>query len=167
MVKSKPLIIVLSVIIIGSLLFFFLFLNEERQVRKRFKAFAKAASRRAEDSQLIVAGKSKKISTFFAHTCMIKSDEYNVSRNYSPKDIRTIAFQALTRHSELKLKFIDLHVETPEKGMADAVSTVRIKGKLKGKEAYTEEYHEIKCGLEKINDEWFFIKVELVDVLRK
>ncbi|MBW1813688.1 MAG: hypothetical protein JRJ39_08440 [Deltaproteobacteria bacterium] len=54
MVKSKPVIIVLSVI--GIVLFFFFFQSEERQVRKRFKTFAQTASKRVEDSQLIVAG---------------------------------------------------------------------------------------------------------------
>ncbi|MBW1846496.1 MAG: hypothetical protein JRJ27_04965 [Deltaproteobacteria bacterium] len=113
MVKSKQVIIVLSVIVIGIILFFFFFQSEERQVRKRFKTFAQTASKRVEDSQLIVAGK------------------------------------------------------IPEKGIATAISTVRILGKVKRGEEYVEENHEIECTFNKIEDEWVFVNVELIDVLRK
>lgn len=167
MVKTKPIIILLSVIAISTLAFVFFFKNEERQVKKQFKTFAKTASIHVEDSQLIVAGKSKKISKFFTETCRIEAHEFNVSRNYSQKDIHTISFQAFTRYSELTLTFVDLHVEIPGKGIAIALSTVRIIGKAKGKEEYIEENYEIKCRLNKIDDEWFFVKVELIDVLKK
>ena len=167
MVKSKPVIIVLSAIVIGIILFYFFFQSEERQVRKRFKTFAQTASKRVEDSQLIVAGKSKKISKYFAQSCRIEAHEYNVSRNYSQADIHTIAFQVLTRHSELKVTFVDLQVEIPEKGIAAVVSTVRILGKVKRGEEYVEENHEIDCRLKKIDEEWVFVKIELVDVLKK
>ena len=167
MVKSKQVVIVLSVIVIGVILFFFFFQSEERQVRKRFKTFAQTASKRVEDSQLIVAGKSKKISKYFAQSCQIEAPEYNVSRNYSQADIHTIAFQVLTRHSELKVTFVDLQVEIPEKGIATAISIVRILGKVKRGEEYVEENHEIDCQLKKIDEEWVFVKIELVDVLKK
>jgi hypothetical protein len=167
MVKSKPVIILISIIVIGIILFLFFIQSEERQVRKRFKAFARTASTQLENSPLIVAGKSKKISKFFAQTCKIEAPEYNVSRNYSQTDIHAIAFQFLKRRSELKLKFIDLQVEIPEKGTAIAISTVRIIGKVKSGEEYVEENREIECRLKKINDEWLFVNVELIDVLTK
>jgi len=167
MVKSKTAIIVLFVIVIGIVLFYFFFQSDERQVRKRFKTLAQTASKRVDNSQLIVAGKSKQISKYFAQSCRIEAQEYNVSQNYSQADIHTIAFQVLTRHSELKVTFVDLQVNIPEKGIAAVVSTVRIIGKVKGGEEYIEENHEIECTLNKIEDEWVFVNVELIDVLRK
>jgi len=167
MVKSKPVIIVLFVGVISIIVFCFFFQTEERQVRKRFKIFTQTASKHAKDSQLIVAGKSKKISTFFAQTCQIEAREYNVSKDYTQQNVRTIAFHVLTRYSKLDLKFIDLKIDIPEKGIATAVSTARIIGKVKGTEKSMEENHEIDCRLRKIDDEWVFEKVELIDVLKK
>ena len=90
-----------------------------------------------------------------------------MSRNYSQAYIHTIAFQVLTRHSELKVTFVDLQVEIPKKGIATAISIVRILGKVKRWEEYVEENHEIDCRLKKIDEEWVFVKIELVDVLKK
>jgi hypothetical protein len=167
MVKSKPVIITLSFVVIGVLIYFFIFQSEERKIIKRFKSFSQTASKRAEDSQLIVAGKSKKISKFFAQTCQIEAQEYNVSKNYSQADIHAVAYQVLNRYLELELKFIDLTVDIPEKGIAKVVSTARIIGKVKNGQEYLEDSYEINCRLEKIEDEWFFVKFELVDVLKK
>jgi len=167
MVKKKSVMGAVAVLLIGIIAFFFFFQTEERQVKKRFKAFASTASKRPEDSQLIVAAKSKKISKFFNQACQIEAPEYNVSKRYDQKFIHTIAFNVLSRYSELTLTFVDLEVDIPEKGVANVVSTTRIIGKRKGSDETIEENHEIRCRLNKIEDEWFFVKVELVDVLQK
>jgi len=167
MVKKKPVISAAAALGIGMIVFFFLFQTEEREVKKRMKAFASIASKKAEDSQLIVAGKSKKLSKFFDQTCQVEAPEYNVSKNYDQKLIYSIAFNILSRYSELTLSFVDLRMEIPEKGVAGIVSAARIIGKRKGSDEVLEENHERNCRLKKIKDEWFFVKVELVDVLEK
>jgi hypothetical protein len=166
MVKSKP-IIVLSAITIGIIVFFFIINSEERQVKKRFNSLAQTASISVGESPLIIASKCKKVSKYFAPNCDIEAPEYNVSRSYSQNDIHTIAVHVLSRYSELKLSFIDLQVEIPEKGMTHVVSTVRIIGKIKREETTIEEYHEIDSQLKKIENEWVFVRMELIDVLNK
>ena len=125
------------------------------------------ASFMSGESPLVVAAKSKKISKFFDTNCEIEAKEYNVSKNYSQEDIHTIAIHVLSRHLEFKLTFVDLQVEILNKGVASSVSTARIFGKVKGVEEYIEENHEIQCQLKKIEDEWVFVRLELIDVLKK
>lgn len=167
MVKQKPVIIILLLISIAIVVFLFIRGSEEWQVRKRFRDFAETASISEDESPLIVAAKSKKISRFFSENCQIEADEYNVSKSYTQKDIHTIAFKVLNRYSDLKLRFIDLQIEITEEGTAHAVSTARIVGKVKGDAEYLEETHEIDCRLKKSDDAWVFVEVELVDVLEK
>lgn len=166
MVKSKT-VIILSVIFLGIIVFFFIMNSEERQVKKRMNSLAQTASISVGESPLIVAAKCKKISKYFASSCDIVAPEYNVSKSYSQNDIHTIAVQVLSRYSELTLKFIDLQVDIPERGVAHVVSTVRIIGTAKSGKDTIEEYHEIETILNKIEDEWIFVRMELIDVLNK
>jgi len=64
------------------------------------------------------------------------------------------------------LKFYDLNIAFPEKGIARVTLTAKLTGKLTVGE-YVDETHELESLLKKIEKKWLFSKFEVVEVLKK
>ncbi len=72
----------------------------------------------------------------------------------------------LSQYIELSLRFYDIEINIPEKRLANAVLTAKLSGKLTSDE-YVNEIHELECVLIKIEDNWLFSEIKIVDVLEK
>jgi hypothetical protein len=166
MVKMKYLIVALLIVIAGISAAFLFFPSEEKKVKKRFALLSEDVSKDSGENTFIMANKIKGTSDLFTENCNFAVSDYSLSGNYTRAEISGIALRGRAHFSTLSLKFYDLKVSFPEKGLAQANLTAR----LTGRSVYGEqvdETRELICLLKKGEKKWLFSSFEVIEVLRK
>jgi hypothetical protein len=162
----KKIIIIIIVIIAAVVAYKFLFETEEDKVKKQFTLFSELAEKEPGESNLIMARKSRKIGALVTDPVMVTVPEYKASGSYARQEITRRMAMGRTRFIELSLEFFDLSVEIIDETNAEANVTAQVTGKKLNKEPF-EGTHELLCRLQKVEEEWLFNRVEVVDVLEK
>jgi hypothetical protein len=166
MVRFKNIIIGALVLVIGIGVTLYFFPSEEKKIRKQFRLLAEWVSKDPGENTFTMAYKVKNIGTLFDGTCEFKVPVYSFSGSYTPEEISGYAARGRLFCSQLYLKFYDLVIVFPEKGVAKVTLTARLTGKSNGGE-YIDETHELESVLKKIEKRWLFSKFEVVEVLKK
>jgi hypothetical protein len=166
-VKQKYFPFALLVVIIGGVLaYLYLFQSEEKRVKKQFRLASDWMAKDSGENAFIMLNKIKSMGGLFSEPCRIKAEAYSFTGSYTPEEISGYAAQGRSQFTTLSLKFFDLSIHFPQKGVAKAILTVTVTGKLTSGE-YVDETHEVECLLKKIEKKWLFSDVELVEVLKK
>ncbi len=165
MVEKKYIIsgvLVLAVIIA----YFVLHESEEEKVKKQFAALSEYVSKNADENNIALAAKAKKVQNLFAEKCELGISVYSISGIYQRNDISSLMLSSRSYYSKLTLDFHDIIVNFSEDARAIVNLTANLKGKLSSGE-YTDDTHELECVLVKIEDEWVISEIEIVEVLQK
>ncbi|MBM4305385.1 MAG: hypothetical protein FJ115_00770 [Deltaproteobacteria bacterium] len=165
-VKIKHVLIVLTLIAIGAGIFFMLFQNEEKRVKKQFHLLSEAVSKETGENIFTLNQKIKKIGSLFNETCDLHIPAHSISGQMTREEITGYAARGRIHFRELHLKFHDFNITFPKEGEAKARLTARLTGNTATGEAINEA-HEIECLLGKIEKKWMFDRIEVVEVLKK
>lgn len=165
-INWKKTIIIIIVIIVAVITAKILMESEEDKVKKQFDIFAELIEKEPGETNLIMAQKARKIGAMVTNPVMVTVPEYKASGSYARQEIARRMAMGRTRFIELSLTFFDLSVEILDENNADANVTAQVKGKKLSNEPF-EGTHELLCRLKKIEGEWLFNQVEVVDVLEK
>ncbi len=166
MVKAKPVIIALLVVVIGVMAAKHIFQSEEKRVKKQFDRLSKWTSKEAGENTFAMAQKMKEIGAFFAEQCEFKADTISFSGRYNREEISSYAARARLPFIDLSLHFHDLDVSFPEKEVAKVTATAKLTGKLSTGE-YVDETHEFVSVLRKVEKRWLLTNLEVIEVLKK
>jgi hypothetical protein len=166
MVRLKPIILWGLVTVIGIGVVLYLFPSEEKKIKKQFRLLAEWVSKEAGENPITMAYKIKKIETLFDGMCEFGISLYSFSGSYTPEEITGYAARGRLSFSQLHVKFYDLKIAFPERGIAKATLTAKVTGKSNGGE-HIDEAHELESLLKKVGKGWFFSKFETVEVLKK
>ena len=167
--KLRYVIIATVVVLLGILAVLHLFPSEEKKVRKQFDLLSQYVSKEPGEDLFSMANRIKNIGRLFAEGCEFKIEGdplYSFSGNYSREEVSGYALRGRTYFSKLSLKFDDLQIGFPEKGMAKVSLTARLSGKSTAGEN-VDEARELECILKKIEKKWLFSSFEVVEVLKK
>ncbi len=165
MVKKNYLIIA-GIAIVGIVAAFFLFQTEEGRIKKQFKRLSEIMSKSSGESQLALAAKTSKLEELFDTHCNINFPAHAISKKFSQRDIISSALHVLIQYGELSCRFQDFNIQIPAADTAEAILTATLTGKMSSGEK-VRDFHELRCGLVKIEGEWRFSAIEIVDVLEK
>jgi hypothetical protein len=108
----------------------------------------------------------KSIGALFPDQVKLRIPDYELSGSYTRQDIENYAVRVRLSFSRLSLQFFDLSITFPEKGAAN----VALRGRLTGNSTSGEEVdetRELAFALKKIEDQWLFSEVEVVEVPKK
>lgn len=166
MVKIKYVLIALLGVSLGISATIYLFQSEEKKIRKQFHLLSKWASKAPDETPLTWAQKIKSMDHLFTSSCVLKAPAYSISGSYSRNEIAGVVTQGRFQLSQLSLRFYDLVITFPERGIAKVTLTARLTGKSHFGEN-VDETHELECVLKKIENHWLFSNVEVVEVLKK
>lgn len=164
--RVKHILIASLVVIAGTVTFLYFFQNEEKKVRKQFRLLSEWVSKDPGENMIIMAHKTKSIGTLFAGKCKLKTPFESISGSYTPEEISSYAARGRLQSSQLSLKFYDLSIRFPERGVARVTLTASLTGRSSSGESFNEA-HELECGLKKIEKRWLFSEFEVVEVLKK
>jgi hypothetical protein len=152
--------------ILGLLAFYFFFPSNEKQIKKRLTLLSECASKDQGESTFTMAQKVKSIGPLFTEKVKLKIPDYELSGSYTRPDIENYAVRVRLSFSRLSLQFSDLSITFPEKGAANVALTGRLTGKSTSGEE-VDETRELAFALKKIEDQWLFSEVEVVEVPKK
>jgi len=165
-VKAKHIIIAGGVLTAGIIAFFIFLQSEEAKVKKQFEFIAEKIEKTPGENHIIAAAKANRIREVITDPCKIHAPAYSFSRDTSSDELSTFVLSKRSQYSEISLKFYDFVIDFPEKDTAQVNLTESMEGKLKTGE-FIEDFHELKCKLQKIEDIWRLKEIEVVEVLRK
>jgi hypothetical protein len=166
MVKIRYLLAGVLIAIVGMVLVVSVFPSEEKRVKKRFRLLSEWVSKSPEEGSLTMLQRMKDIGTLFLDPCELKSPHESLSGSYTRQEISAYAGNGRSHFSQLSLKFYDLQVAFPEKEVAKVNLTARLVGRSKAGER-VDEIRELDCLLKKIDRNWFFGQIEVIEVLKK
>lgn len=166
MVKTRLLIILSCVVIIGIVAVVYLFPSDEKKIKKQVALLAEWASKEPGENIFTTVQKIKGIGTLFAERCVLKLPSHEIAGPHSRDEITAYATQARVQFSRIHLKFEDLTIIFPEKEVARVTLTGRLTGKWANGEN-VDESRELECILKKIDNQWLFTEFEVVEVLKK
>lgn len=144
----------------------YFFPTRTRQIKRRFKALASSIDKDGPEGNLAQLQQAAGVAKFFADPCAFESDYYRLSGSFSRRKIAGYCFEGRSRMRRLSLKFYDLNVEFPKKHTASVEATLRMTGQTTTGEKVAET-HEINCKMKKIDGDWRFVRIKLVEVLKK
>jgi len=166
MVKFKSIIAGVLVVVAGIGVALYLFPSEEKKVKKQFRLLSEWVSKEQGESPITMVYKIKNIGALFDGTCEFNIPAYSFSGTYTPQEISSYTSSGRFSMSQLDLKFYDLVILFPDKGIAKVTLTAKVTGKSSSGETINEA-HELESLLKKIEKKWLFSKFEVVEVLKK
>jgi hypothetical protein len=119
-----------------------------------------------KESPLAMAQKMNQIRLLFSEKVNLVVPYYNLAGDFSRRNVLNLASRARMSFRTVLLHFYDWHIDLAEK---DTVR-VNVTGRLKGISSAREEVDEVRellCVLKKIDDQWLFSKIGVVEVLKK
>ena len=166
MVNKNNLSIILVLIIAGGVIFSIYQQSDEKKIEKRFARLSKLFSKEDLEPALAMATKVKGIGALFAKNCIIESSDRLRSGSYTPEQITSHAASARALFRTLKLKFHDIEISFQGESEAKTTLTGMLSGMSKQEENFNETY-EMEFDLVKLEDDWFFSAIRMVEVLKK
>jgi hypothetical protein len=165
-VNIKYLLAVLLLVVLGVLAAVYLAGSEEKKVKGQFRHLSELVAKGSGENMFTAAGKVKKIAALFANACELHVSAHSLSGRYTPEEISGHALQARAQFSTLALDFYDLDLSFPEREIARVHCTARLTGRSTTAER-VDEIRELDCLLKKVQKEWLFTKIDVVEVLKR
>jgi len=165
-VKVKYIVAALIIIVGGIAIFFYVFESQEAKIKKQFKFIAEKIEKSPGESPIISGRKAKSIAKVFADPCFINIPVYDYSQEVTSESLSRYVFTMRSRYTRISMTFYDFSFEHMEKETARVTITAGIAGSLSTGET-VKDIHEVTCSLKKSDDGWQFVKVEVVEVLKK
>lgn len=166
MVRIKYIVITVLVVILAIVAWVYLVQSDAKKIKKQFDSLSKQVSKEKGENPIAMATKAKAIATLFAETCELNDPISGLLETYTPAEMASYAANNRIAFVELSLKFYDIHVEFPEKGLARVTLTGNLGGKLMSGNII-DETREVQCVLKKVSRQWLFSEIEIVEVLKK
>ncbi|MGZ3567933.1 MAG: hypothetical protein ACXU9W_03990 [Thermodesulfobacteriota bacterium] len=164
--KIKHLLVSSVIVVAGIVVIITLIPSEEKRVKRQFALLSEWVSKSPEENAFTMLQKMKNIGTLFDERCEMKIPDQSLSGSYTRQEVSTYAGGARSYLSQLDLKFYDLHIIFPEKEMAKVNVTARITGRSTAGERM-DETRELECVLRKLDKQWLFSQIEVIEVLKK
>jgi hypothetical protein len=166
MVKTKHIIICGAVLAAGIIALYVFWLSDEAKIKRKFKFVEEKIEKTGQESPIVSAAKANRIREVCAEKFKIHAPAYSFSREIPSSELSGIVFSTRSRYSEILLKFYDFVIDIAGKDTAQVNVTAGMKGKLTTGEL-VEDLHELKCKMQKIEDNWRLEEIEIVEVLKK
>jgi hypothetical protein len=165
-VKIRYLVVGALIVVVGIVVAITLIPSEEKRVKRQFSLLSEWVSKSSEENAFTMLQKMKNIGTLFDERCEMKIPDQSLSGSYTRQEVSTYAGSTRSYLSQLDLKFYDLHIIFPEKGIARVNLTARLTGSSTTGERM-DETRELECVLRKIDKQWLFSQIEVIEVLKK
>lgn len=140
--------------------------SEEKRVKKQFVKASELFARSAESKKVALVRKARAIKELLTDPCEVDVPEYETSGTFSSRDLSQRALAIMMQTVDLSLEFYDLEVEIIDDKTAGATVTARLTWRAAAAETYANT-QELACTLKKIDDQWRFHSVMVIDVLEK
>lgn len=166
MVNRRFIAIAGLILALGLAYWFFIYNSDERRIRKQFERVSEWFVKEPDASGLVLATRVGLLKSLIAEECVLNLDAYGVSETYSPDTIANYALGVLAEATQLELDLYDISMNIQSSSSARVALTARLIWETTSGERLTDT-HELECVLNKHDDTWRFMSVDIIDVLEK
>jgi hypothetical protein len=166
MVSARKIIIAVFLLAAGIAAYILFSASEEDRIKKRLRALGETFQKEHGETPLLAASKAGKVRNYFTETSHISMPAHHFSQDVVRRDLPGYVLQARAPYASLVVDFADFVISLPSKSEAGLSVTVVVTGKVPSGQR-TRDIQEVRCQLQKIEDEWLIRAVEVVQVLEK
>jgi hypothetical protein len=166
MVSAGKIIIAVLLLAAGVAAYILFSNSEEERIKKRLRILGEIFQKEPGETLLLAASKAGKVRNYFTETSHVIVPAYHFSRDVARRDLPGYVLQARASYASLVVHFADFVISLPSESKAELSTTVVVTGKLPSGQR-TRDIQEVRCRLQKIENQWFIRAVEVVQVLEK
>ncbi len=166
MVKSKPVMITVAIMIAGLVVFFLLPQSDASKIKNQFYFIADKIEKIDQENPFVSAAKEDKLKEAILSPCKILSPVYDLEKDYPIKELSRFVLAKRLQYINITLRFHDFIIDI----IGDTTAIVRLTGELEGQLKngnLVSDIHEFKCNMQKADDSWKIKSIEIVEVLEK
>jgi hypothetical protein len=154
----------LAVLIAGGLIVRY-WLGDERAIRKQLAVIEEAGSKLATEPALEGLVKATQLAGLFADPCQLTVEAARHVGSYPRKQIQDRIVLVRNLYSPVQVSLHDITIDLTRKPNAMVHGTIRLHGQSKG-EAIAD-VQELRARMGKVDGQWLFAEVEIVEVLER
>ncbi|MBM9614534.1 hypothetical protein JWJ90_09550 [Desulfobulbus rhabdoformis] len=163
--NSKKLILVGIVAVILIILGFTLWPGDKRAIRKQVARMEELASKAPDEKAIDSLFRARNMAKLFHDPCTLEIEYADFVGEYSRKNIQDRIVLARNSFSQVKVSTHDLDISLLGNKQASLLCTLRITGKGAGSQV--GDVQELEANLKKMDGDWLFTKLAMVEVLER
>ncbi len=165
MVNVKKAVIGLFVVLAAGYVVFRFWPGDESAIRKQLALIEEKGSKEVSEKPIEGLLRSKQLAGLFHDPCALTVDSFDYNGEYSRKQIMDRITTVRSSHNQLRVKLYDVSIDCPQEQTATVLFTLRLNGTYRGNGI--ADVQEVEATLRKIEGDWLFTSVRIVEVLEK
>lgn len=165
MVGRNHIGILLFVVLAAGFAVFRLLPGEEKAIRKQLTVFEQTASKNSDEQAVESLLKARRIAGLFNDPCQFSVDAVDFTGTFSRQQTMDRINLVRAAYSSVTVKLYDIAIDFPEENKAAVGLTLRLSGQ--SREYAVADVQEVSATLEKIEGDWLFTTVRIVEVLSR
>ncbi len=165
MVTIKNTLIALLVVIAAGFIAVRFWPGDERAIRKQLALIEEAGSKDPAEKPVELLLKSRQIAGLFNDPCQLTVEAADYNGVFDRKQILDRITMVRSSFIQMTVELYDISIAFPEKKTATVSLTLRLRS-FSGNETVAE-VHEVAATLGKIEGDWLFTSVRIVEVLKR
>jgi hypothetical protein len=157
--------ILLFVVLAAGFALFRLLPGEEKEIRKQLAVFERTAAKKSDEQPVESLLKARRIAGLFNDPCQFSVDAADFTGTFSRQQIMERINLVRASYGSVTVKLYDIAIEFPEENRAAVRLTLRLSGQ--SREHAVADVQETLATLEKIEGDWLFTTVRIVEVLSR
>lgn len=164
MVNHKKILSILIPAAIAAVFIYLTLFSEENRVKRAVNGAADLLNKTAAEEKLILAAKANKIKRYVAGDLQVDVPAYKFQGTYRKQELPGRLLAVFTAVEHVSVSVHDLQVDILDDYRATVLFTAKITWQPRGREEY-RDYLELDCQLEKIDGDWLFVGVAVVETV--
>jgi len=164
-VNVKMLVLIISIAILAGYLAIRFWPGDERAIRKQLALIEEAGSKGAAEQPIEALFKAKQIADLFADPCLLTVEAVRYAGSYPRKQIQDRIVMVRAFYAQASVSLYDITINIAETDTAVVRGTIRLRGEVK--DEAIADVHELRAEMKKIDGNWLFTSVTIVEVLER
>lgn len=139
--------------------------GDERAIRTQLALIEQAGSKEPAEQPIQSLIKARQLAELFHDPCRLEVEAVDSAGEYSRKQIMDHIALIRASYAKARISLHDVVVDIPQKSIAVVRCTLRVQGEGSGQPV--ADVQELHADLRKIEGDWLFTGVRLIEVLER
>lgn len=139
--------------------------GDERAIRKQLALIEQAGSKKLTEQPIQSLVNARQLAALFHDPCQLEVETVDSAGEYSRKQIMDHITLVRASYTRASVSLHDVVVDIPQDATAVVRCTIRVQGEGTG--LAVADVQELRADLRKIEGDWLFTGVRLVEVLER
>ncbi|MGD9949760.1 MAG: hypothetical protein AB7U29_14960 [Desulfobulbus sp.] len=139
--------------------------SDERAIRKQIAQIETLGSKAADEKPIESLLRAKRLAALFNDPCILQVEAADFTGEYPRKQIQDRIAMARAFYTNATVSVHDLSINILDKERTKILCTLRVKGS--GKNRPVADVQELEADLRKVEGDWLFTQLTLVEVLER